>query len=152
MTIASLPVLRRTPIEDPDDIAALEAAITALCGVVAARGGFTALVGRDLLAIPPAERARVLTAMYDAGEVVIGWRDGVSGEVLNAVIERLAGQETVGYRIELYVEGADGHVLRGALAERDAAALGTALAGAAQDGGAGALSPGAALATLARGA
>jgi hypothetical protein len=146
------PALRRLPVADPADAAAIEAALSAVAGMLAATGGAVAIAGRDLFSTPVAERARLLTAMYDAGEVVVGWRDGRDGMVTNVVIERLAaGAEAVVWRAEIYVEGAEGHVLRGALAARAAGALGAALVGAAGDGaGAPLPSPAAAVAAALR--
>jgi hypothetical protein len=127
--------LRRLEIDEPTDIAALERAVSGIAGVVAATGGAVALAGRSLFDMSVAERARLLTAMYDVGEVVFGWRDGRDGSVINVVVERLAaGAEAVVWRAEVYVEDEHGHALRGALAARRADALADALVKAASAG------------------
>jgi hypothetical protein len=148
MTVTPFPAVRRLPMDDPDEIMAVETLISGLAGLISATGGFMALAGRDLLGATVAERAEALTEMYDAGEVVFGWRDGRTGEVANVVLERLgaAGGRVV-WRAEVYVEEADGHALRGALVERDLGALAAGLTAAAGDALAQPLpAPGAALA------
>lgn len=127
--------LRRLEIDEPTDIAALERAVSGVAGMAAATGGAVALAGRSLFEMSVAERARLLTAMYDAGELVFGWRDGRDGAVFNVVVERLAaGAEAVVWRAEVYVEDAGGHALRGALAARRADALASRLVAAAGSG------------------
>jgi hypothetical protein len=127
--------LRRLEIDEPTDIAALERAVSGVAGVAAATGGAVALAGRNLFELSVAERARLLTAMYDAGEVVFGWRDGRDGSVVNVVVERLAaGAEAVVWRAEVYVEDDGGHVLKGALAARRVDVLASRLVGAASEG------------------
>lgn len=80
--------------------------------------------------------------------MIFGWRDGRTGDVANVVLERLGGPaEQVMWRAEIYVEGPEGHALRGALVERELDALARGLAAAAGDALARTLpSPGAALA------
>ncbi len=132
--------LRRIEIDDPADIAVLEGVVSALAGAALATGGVAALAGRDLHALSLAERAGLLTAMYDAGEVVMGWRDARDGSTVNLVIERLAaGAEAVVWRAEAFVERRDapppgGPVLRGALADRRADGLARRLVAAAARG------------------
>ena len=149
MTVTPFPTFARAPIDADADIAALEGGLSALTGLVSAGGGLMALAGRDLLATPVAERARLLSAMYDDGEVVFGWRDG-EGRVANVVVERLRNDAAVVYLAEIFDETADGHVAAGALRDADPAALMRAL-GAVAAGDRAALTPrGAALAAAMR--
>jgi hypothetical protein len=152
MTVIPFPTFESAPIADPAAIAAIETGLSGLCGAITAMGGFVALAGRELLTTPPLERARMLTRMYDAGELVFGWRDGRDGAVVNVVLEGVAGAGGAGgYCAELFVETPQGHQSRGALADRDPAALMTALAAVAATGPDAAALPGrgAALAGLA---
>jgi hypothetical protein len=117
---------RRTPIDASEEIAAVEALLSAIAGMIAATGGFAALMGRDLLGMEVAERAAILTGMYDDGEVVLGWRDGRDGAVVNMALERLEADGPL-WRAEFFVEGPQGHESRGAVADRDVAALSRAV-------------------------
>ncbi|TVQ58089.1 MAG: hypothetical protein EA355_02745 [Rhodobacteraceae bacterium] len=128
MTVTPFPAVSRTPIDAQADIAAVETLIAGLSGVIAATGGVAALAGRDLLETDVVERAAMLTAMYDDGEVVFGWRDGRTGDVANVVLERLAaGSGRIVWRAEVYVEEDAGHALRGAFVARDLADVSAAL-------------------------
>jgi len=127
MVVEPFPCARRQAIDDPADIRWIENMISAIAGLIAASGGAVAIAGRDLYADAAPARARALTAMYDAGEVVFGYRDARDGAVVNLVVERLAvagaGAPRECWRAEVFVEEAEGHTLRGALVEREAAAL-----------------------------
>jgi len=151
MTVTPFPSWRRAEIADPAEIARLEAGLSALTGLVSASGGLVALAGRDLLATPAPHRAHLLTAMYDDGEVVFGWRD-CDGRVVNVVLERMRDGAAAVYLAEVFDETAAGHVASGALVDADPAALMRAL-GAVAAGDRAALTPrGAALAAAMRGA
>jgi hypothetical protein len=117
---AAMPTIalpRRTPIDAPEEVAAVEALLSAIAGMIAATGGFAALMGRDLLGMEVAQRAAILTAMYDDGEVVLGWRDGRDGAVVNMALERLEADGPL-WRAEFFVEGPQGHESCGAMADR----------------------------------
>lgn len=155
MSIAAFPRASRRSIDDPADIRWIETMISAVAGLVSATGGAVAIAGRDLYGAAPPERARQLTAMYDAGEVVFGYRDARDGAVVNLVVERLdvTGPQAprTCWRAEVYVEAEDGHALRGALVEREAAALAEAVVSAVSGGLSAPLpAPGAALARALR--
>ncbi|MFN3614186.1 MAG: hypothetical protein ACK4WC_06470 [Rubrimonas sp.] len=150
MTLAPFHPPRRAAIDDPAEIAGIEALLAALSGMIVAAGGAAALMGRDLLEMTPAQRAAALTAMYDDGEVVLGWRHGC-GTVVNMTLERLEIDGATMWRAQFHVEEDAGHVLRGALAARDLKALGAAALRVAAAGDPGTLpSPGAALAAALR--
>ena len=117
---------RRTPIDAPEEVAAVEALLSAIAGMMAATGGFAALMGRDLLGMDIAERAAILTDMYGDGEVVLGWRDGRDGAVVNMALERLEADGAL-WRAEFFVEGRHGHESRGAVADRAIAPLSRAV-------------------------
>jgi hypothetical protein len=152
MSVTPLPTIRRLPIEGRNDIAALEGVISAVAGVVAATGGTAALAGRDLFGMSAQGRAVLLTDMYEAGEVIFGWRDGRDGVVVNISLERIeaAAGETrrEGWRARLYVEEPEGHMLRAAFVEGGLNALGRRLIAAANDGPPDGPSAGAALAAF----
>ena len=155
MSVEPFPCARRQPIADPGDIRWIENMISAVAGLIGASGGAVAIAGRDLYADAAAERARLLTAMYDAGEVVFGYRDARDGAVVNMVVERLAvagpGAPRDCWRAEVFVEEAEGHALRGALVEREAAALAEKVVAAVSPGLSAPLpAPGAALARALR--
>ena len=122
MSVTPFPTARRIPIGDPTDIAEIERMLTAAAGVVAACGGHAALGGRDLFAMSPDARAVLLTDMYDAGEVIFGWRAGDDALARNVAIERLSvsaagGAAREGWRAEFYREDPEGggHLLHGAV-------------------------------------
>lgn len=151
MSVEPFPRATRQAIDDPAEIRWIETMISAVAGLISASGGAVALAGSDLYAGSAAERARALTAMYDTGEVVFGYHDPRDGAVVNLVVERLsvsgADRPRTCWRAEVYVEGADGHALRGALVEREAAALAEAVVAAIGGGLSAPLpAPGAALA------
>lgn len=155
MTVEPFPRATRQAIADPADIRWIETMIAAVAGLVSATGGAVALAGRDVFADGAADRARALTSMYDAGEVVFGYHDARDGAVVNLVVERLgvgaADAPRTCWRAEIYVEGDDGHALRGALVEREAAALAEAVVTAVSGGLSAPLpAPGAALARALR--
>lgn len=155
MSVAEFPRAERSVIADPAEIAWVETMITAVAGLITATGGAVALAGRELYADSAAERAVALTAMYDAGEVVFGYRDARDGAVVNLVVEKLsvrgAGAPCLCWRAEVYVEQEDGHALRGALVEREAASLAEAVVAVVSDGLSAPLpAPGAALARALR--
>jgi hypothetical protein len=65
----------------------------------------------------------MLTAMYDAGEVVIGYADARNGDIVNVVVEYLllepgsaGGAARPLWRALVYVEEPQGHELRGVMA------------------------------------
>ncbi|SEA69872.1 hypothetical protein [Rubrimonas cliftonensis] len=153
MSVTNLPRPRRLPIEEPEEIAAIEGGLTAVHGLMSASGGFLALAGVEISEMNVLARAETLTRMYDAGEVVVGWRDGRDGRIVNVVIEKLAIEPAGGgFRAEVYLETEGGHALAGALAGRTAEDLADALLEAAADGlAAGLPSPGAALLKLSEG-
>jgi hypothetical protein len=149
MSVTPMPQTRRLAIEGRNDIAALEGVISAVAGVVAATGGAAALAGRDLFGTSAEGRALLLNDMYDAGEVIFGWRDGRDGAIVNVALERL--EVTTGetcrrcWRAEVYVEEEAGHALRGAFVEGALTDLGRRLLAAANDGPVDLPAPGAAL-------
>lgn len=111
------------PIDDHGTIAAMEDLFSALAGLITATGGSFAIAGHDIHDMTTLERARRLTPMYDAGEVVVGYADARNGDIVNIVIEHLAvggceGARRPCWRALFYVEEPEGHVLRGALAAR----------------------------------
>jgi hypothetical protein len=155
MTVVPFPVAERAPILEPRDISDVERMISGVAGLLAATGGALALAGRDLYEMSVRERIMILTPMYDAGEVVFGYRAPVTGEIVNVVLEKLrlgaAGASRVCWRAEVWVEEADGHTLRGALAEPTVDALCVRLTRAISGGMAEPLpAPGVALARLLR--
>lgn len=113
-------------IDDRATIAAMEQLFAAIAGLIAATGGSFAIAGRDIRDQSVPERALRLTAMYEAGEVVVGYADARNGDVVNIVIEHLllrgSGPEGCDsepcWRALVYVEECEGHVLRGALSAR----------------------------------
>lgn len=150
MEIADFHPPRRTPIADPEEIAGIEALLAAITGLIVATGGAAALMGRDLLAMTPHERALALTAMYDDGEVVLGWRHG-DGAIVNMTLERMTVGPATAWRANFHVEEKAGHALRGAVAARDLRTLASAALRTAAAGDPGPLpSPGAALAAALR--
>lgn len=155
MSVAEFPRAERSIIADPAEIAWVETMITAVAGLITATGGMVALAGRELYEDSALDRAAALTAMYDAGEVVFGYRDARDGAVVNVVVERLnvrgCGAPCACWRAEVYVEECDGHALRGALVRREAAALAEAVVAAISEGLSTPLpAPGAALARALR--
>jgi hypothetical protein len=138
MSVVPFPQLRRLPIEGRNDIAAIEGVICSVAGVIAATGGAAALAGRDLFGTSAEGRAVLLTDMYEAGEVVFGWRDGRDGAVVNVALERVevstGGLTRRGWRAQLYVEEREGHALRALVLERDLNAIGRRLLEAANHG------------------
>lgn len=121
MTVTLFPRTIRLPIGDARDIAAIEELLSTLAGLITATGGYFAIGGRDVMETPLLERARILTTMYDAGEVVVGYADARNGDVVNLVIERLAvsvgaAEPAPCWRALVYVEEFEGHALRGSLA------------------------------------
>ena len=123
MSVTPFPQMTRAPIENHDEIVVIEGVISAIAGLVSAQGGTAALGGRDLYAMSPDGRATLLTDMYDAGEVIFGWRDPARGAVRNVVLERLSvavgAERCACWRAEIYREDAEGggHLLEGALVE-----------------------------------
>ena len=138
MTVTPLPTAERRPIDDPGEIAGIETALSALAGLLAARGGFVALGGRDLFAMSVEGRAVLLTEMYGSGEVILGWREP-GGPVINLALERLrvrvGGATRIGWRAQFYREDAEegGHLLLGALMAASVPALSDRLLSAAAD-------------------
>ena len=155
MSVIPFPEPRRVPIADPADIAAIEQAISAVAGAIAASGGGAAIAGRDLYETSVEGRALLLTDMYDAGEVIFGWRDGRDGAVVNIALEKLAvaegSEERRCWRALVYVEEPEGHILRGGFVEGDLGAMAARLFGAAQAGAAAPPPPRPALAAFLRG-
>ena len=140
MSVTPFPTARRIPIEDPAEIAEMERTLSAAAGLVAARGGLAALGGRELLAMSPGARAVLLTDMYDAGEVIFGWREAEDARARNVSIERLsvsvAGREPrAGWRAEFYREAPDegGHRLEGAVVAGALSGIATRLIDAVND-------------------
>jgi hypothetical protein len=132
---------RRVSIEDRGTIAAMEDLFAMMAGVITATGGAFAIAGHDVRDSSIAERMRALTAMYDAGEIVVGYADARSGDVVNVVIEHLAlgdGRDDIEarsvWRALVYVEEPEGHELRGVLTGRDWSALAQQLFDAVNDG------------------
>jgi hypothetical protein len=123
MTVIPFPTGERIPISDPAEIAEIERFVSGLAGMVSACGGVVAIGGRELYALTVAERIATLGPMYDAGEVIVGYRDAIRGEVINLVIEKLAAGAASRWRVEVYREDEIGHALAGAIAEADAASL-----------------------------
>lgn len=121
MAVVAFPETRRVSIPDPAEHEAVEALVSAISGLAVAMGGTAALAGRELFALPVPLRARMLTEMYDDGEVVFGWREPSRGEVFNVALEKIAVRrgdaEALAWRASLYAEEAEGHVLRGAAVE-----------------------------------
>lgn len=139
MTMTLFPDATHVSIDDRGTIAAIEDLFSAIAGLITATGGSFAIAGRDVLDTPLPERARLLTAMYDAGEVVVGYADARSGDVVNIVIEHLM-LCTMGtppqpcWRALVYVEEPMGHELRGTIAAHRWADVGQALFAAVNDG------------------
>jgi hypothetical protein len=123
MTVIPFPSGERVEIADPAEIAEIERFLAGLAGMVSACGGVVALAGRELYGLTVAERIAMLGPMYDAGEVIVGYRDAIRGEVVNLVIEKRAAGGAARWRAEVYREDEGGHALAGAIAEADAAAL-----------------------------
>ena len=126
-------------IDDRGTIAAIEDLFAAIAGLITATGGSFAIAGRDVLDTPLAERARLLTQMYDAGEVVVGYADARNGDVVNIVVEHLmlcgSGIDpTPCWRALIYVEEPMGHELRGTIAAHRWADVAQALFAAVNDG------------------
>lgn len=124
MSVTHFPATDRAAIEDPAEIAAVEGVVSAIAGLMRAQGGEAALAGRDLYDMSVEGRALLLSDMYDAGEVIFGWRDPRSGDVANVALEKLTvglGPRRVGcWRAEVYVEDEAGHALRGGFVNRAA--------------------------------
>lgn len=158
MNTSPFPEPARVSIDDRATIAAIEDLFTAVAGVIAATGGSFAIAGHDVRDTTPLQRARTLTAMYDAGEVVVGYADARSGDVVNIVIEHLllnacSASDAPCWRALIYVEEPMGHELRGSLVAHDWRGLAAPLFDAITDGLRRPLpSARAALAALARGA
>jgi hypothetical protein len=135
MTVIAFPRGERVEIADPADVAEIERFVSALAGMISTAGGVVALAGREIYGLTIAERIATLGPMYDAGEVIVGYRDaGRGGEVVNLVIERLAVGGAPRWRAEVYREDDSGHVLAGTVVEPDAAALCRRLIAVAGDG------------------
>lgn len=122
MTTNPFPDATPVSIDDRGTIAAMEDLFAAIAGLITATGGRFAIAGHDIADQTLAERAQRLTAMYDAGEVVIGYADARNGDVVNIVVEHLMaadGRATEPcWRALVYVEECEGHMLRGALSGR----------------------------------
>jgi hypothetical protein len=120
MNISASPGATRLSIDDHGTIAAMEDLFAMLAGLISATGGSFAIAGQDVLETGVPERARVLTGMYDAGEVIIGYADARHGDVVNIVIEHLMldpnakdGRPAAPlWRALVYVEEPEGHMLR----------------------------------------
>ena len=121
MNISASTRATRLGIDDHGTIAAMEDLFSMLAGVITATGGTFAVAGRDVYDSTLCERATSLTAMYDAGEVVVGYADARSGDIVNIVIEHLLlDDEAMAprpiWRALVFVEEPQGHELRGVLA------------------------------------
>lgn len=139
MSITLFPDATHVSIDDRGTIAAIEDLFAAIVGLITATGGSFAIAGRDVLDTPLAERARLLTGMYDAGEVVVGYADARNGDVVNIVIEHLmlcapGGPPQPCWRALVYVEEPMGHELRGAIASHRWPDVGQRLFAAVSDG------------------
>jgi hypothetical protein len=124
MNISAAPRATRLSIDDRGTIAAMEDLFAILAGLIAPTGGSFAIAGQDVHDTTVGERARILTGMYDAGEVIVGYADARNGDVVNIVIEHLmldpgrkdGGPAAPFWRALVYVEEPEGHTLRGVIA------------------------------------
>lgn len=139
MSITLFPDATHVSIDDRGTIAAIEDLFAAIVGLITATGGSFAIAGRDVLDTPLPERARLLTDMYNAGEVVVGYADTRNGDLVNIVIEHLmlcggAFAPRPCWRALVYVEEPMGHELRGVIAALQWAEVGQQLFKAVNDG------------------
>jgi hypothetical protein len=142
MNVSALPSATRLSIDDRGTIAAMEDLFAMLAGLITASGGCFAIAGRDVHDATVVERAHVLTGMYDAGEVIVGYADARTGDVVNMVIEHLIpevghhadGQTRPIWRALIYVEEPEGHTLRGVIAAATWQALAQQVLDAVTDG------------------